>query len=216
MVDPQFFDRESFGTNTNPMSDLTNNPIGGPGGNEGGGAGGDKPQPIAHSPVSARVPERLSRGVPATGYLIAQSPKEILIDFVQAITRPQQVVARVVMSPVTAGEFANALQQNVDIFQTNHGPLPAAAAAPQQPQQNVREIYEQLKVSEEVHGGAYCNAVLISHSATEFCFDFITTFFPTSMVTSRVFLSAPNLPRFLSSLKQTHQQWNLGQRPPGA
>ncbi len=200
------------------MSDLTNNPIGGPGngGGGGGGGGGDRPQPMSHSPVSARVPERLSRGVPATGYLIAQSPKEILIDFVQAITRPQQVVARVVMSPVTAGEFATALQQNVEIFQTNHGPLPEASAAPQQPRPNVQEIYEQLKVSEDVHAGAYCNAVLISHSATEFCFDFITTFFPTSMVTSRVFLSAPNLPRFLASLKQTHQQWASGQRPPSA
>ena len=55
--------------------------------------------------------------------------------------------------------------------------------------------------------GTYANAVMIGHTATEFSFDFITTFFPKSTVSSRVFLSAPNVPRLLDSLKHSWGQY---------
>ena len=41
--------------------------------------------------------------------------------------------------------------------------------------------------------GRYANAVLIRHSATEFCFDFITNFYPQSAVSARVYIAAPHL-----------------------
>src|SRR5213592_4179201 len=73
-------------------------------------------QSIAHQPVGARVPERVARGVVSTGQVVLDSPKEFVIDFLQGLTRPAQVVARVVMTPATMGEFARALSDNVDKY----------------------------------------------------------------------------------------------------
>jgi len=62
-------------------------------------------------------------------------------------------------------------------------------------------------LSETVMSGDYANAVMIGHTATEFSFDFITTFFPRSAVAQRVFLAAPNAKRLLDSLLHSFQQF---------
>src|SRR5215203_6831012 len=83
----------------------------------------DRPisEPIRHHAISARVPERVARGVYSTGQLILDSPKEFVVDFLQGLTRPAQVVARVVMAPTTMGEFASALRQNLDNYTRQFG-----------------------------------------------------------------------------------------------
>lgn len=48
---------------------------------------------------------------------------------------------------------------------------------------------------------------MIGHSGAEFSFDFLTNFFPHSAVSSRVFLSAAQVPRLLESLQGTYQQF---------
>ena len=68
---------------------------------------GEPPRPPAEEPqghFSARVPEKV-RGVYCTAQVIHDSPKEFIIDFMQGLTRPFQVVARVVMTPQTMAEF---------------------------------------------------------------------------------------------------------------
>lgn len=65
---------------------------------------------------------------------------------------------------------------------------------------HIDDIYKELKMSEAMMGGRYANAVLIRHSATEFCFDFITNAYPRSIVSARVFMSAPHVTPFLKSL----------------
>ncbi len=72
---------------------------------------------------------------------------------------------------------------------------------PHQPQ--IEEIYDDLKLPDEMLSGAYANAVLIRHSGTEFCFDFITNLYPRSAVSSRVFLAVPHANAFLGSLKRS-------------
>src|SRR5256885_13741852 len=71
-----------------------------------GGQGGQGPnkegtfsQEFRHQPVSARVPERLTRGILSTGVLVLDGPNEFVLDFMQALTRPFQVAARVVVTP---------------------------------------------------------------------------------------------------------------------
>ena len=65
--------------------------------------------------------------------------------------------------------------------------------------------------------GEYANAVMIGHTASEFSLDFITTFFPRSAVSSRVFVAAPNAKRLLDSLKHSFQQFQQrpANQPPG-
>ncbi len=135
-------------------------------------------QQFQHQSVAARVPERVAKGVYCTGQLVLDSPKEFIIDFLQGLTRPYQVVARVVVTPQTMAELANAFKQNLDNYTTTFGPPPQLPPPPQNQRPTIQEIYENFKVPDEVASGAYANTVLIGHSMTEFFFDFITGFYP--------------------------------------
>ena len=73
-----------------------------------------------------------------------------------------------------------------------------APAPPAQPQ--IEDIYDELRLPDGMLSGSYANAVLVRHTGTEFCFDFITNIFPRSAVSSRVYLAAPHVPLLLQSL----------------
>jgi len=85
-------------------------------------------------------------------------------------------------------------------------PSPGSAPPPGSPatpvQTPIAEIYEQLKLPDEMLGGAYANTVAITNSGSEFCFDFIVNFFPRSVVTTRVYMSAAHVTELLASLKR--------------
>ncbi|HZN68102.1 MAG TPA: DUF3467 domain-containing protein, partial [Tepidisphaeraceae bacterium] len=70
----------------------------------------------------------------------------------------------------------------------------------QQPRPSIQEIYEHFKLPDELLSGTYANSVLIGHTPSEFLFDFITGFYPTAAVSSRVFLSAQQVPRVMETL----------------
>jgi hypothetical protein len=168
-----------------------------------------------HQPVSARVPDRVARGVYCTGQVILDSPKEFIVDFLNAMTRPHQVVARVVLHPQTMAEFARALAQNIQVYKGNFGDPPPLPPPPTDRRPTIQEIYENFRVPEDLMSGAYANSVLIGHSPTEFFFDFITGFYPTSAVSSRVFLPAAQAPRFLTTINASLQQYQARyQKPP--
>lgn len=91
---------------------------------------------------------------------------------------------------------------------TGTGPMPRHTA---------EDLYDQLRLPEDVMTGQYANAVMIGHTASEFSFDFIATFYPRSVVVQRVFLAAPNVPRLKDSLAQSFEQFRRrsGQPPRG-
>lgn len=178
-------------------------------------------QEIQHSQIGALVPEKVARGTFSTGAVVLNGQHEFIIDFLLRMTRPHQVAARVVLPPPVVLRMIQALSENLENYKTRFGePKLPDAAQPKpdqpQPQVNAQELYEQLKFGDTEMHGAYANAVMIGHSPTEFSFDFITTFFPKSVVSSRVFLSAPNAPKLLESLKHSWDQYQkkLNQPPP--
>lgn len=255
------------------------------------GSGDDPPgqfsQRIRHDQVSARVPEDVSRGVFSTGALVLNGPHEFIIDFLQSMSRPHQVVARIVLPTTIMQSMVRAMQQNFDNYVKRFGPLPelptpngganagegggtAGGAAttgsaetatppmgggptaggpegggggagsgagggtigsepanapgegpgehsphdPDQPQPpnapkppSVEEIYGQLKLPDEVASGTYANTVMITHSPSEFCFDFITSFYPKSTVAARIFMSAAQAPRLHATLSRSFEQF---------
>jgi hypothetical protein len=168
---------------------------------------------IQHAQVSAVVPERVARGVFSTGAVVVQGPHEFILDFLLRMSQPQQVAARIVLPPGVVAQFIAALTDNLNNYQAKYGaPVlpnaagtqpPAAAASPV----SAQELYEQLKLHDDVLSGNYANAVMIGHTPCEFCFDFITTFFPRSAVSSRVFMAAPGVPRLLDSLKHSFEKY---------
>src|SRR4029077_20784730 len=82
------------------------------------------------------------------------------------------------------------------------GSPPAPPAPPP-----ITEVYEQLKLPDDMLGGTYANTVAISHSQAEFCFDFICNFYPRSVVNARVYLAAPHVPEVFDSLQRCLEQY---------
>src|SRR4029077_11562771 len=88
-------------------------------------------------------------------------------------------------------------------------PVPSGASpgGPPPAPPPITEVYEQLKLPDDMLGGVYANTVVISHSPAEFCFDFICSFYPRSVVSSRVYLAAPHVPELHDSLKRSLEQF---------
>lgn len=180
----------------------------------------DTVQQVHHQQISARVPESVGRGVFSTGAIVLVGQNEFILDFVLRMTRPHQVAARVVLPHRVMSQFIEALKDNLQKYTNRFGELPALpkSPTPANPQPNIREIYDDMKLPDEMLNGAYANAVMVGHTASEFSFDFIASFFPQSVVSSRVFLSAPQIPRLLVSLTRTFDNFRqrstqTGQNP---
>jgi hypothetical protein len=167
-----------------------------------------------HTPVAARVPEKVSRGVYCSGQVVMESPKELVIDFLQGLTRPFQVVSRVVVTPQTMVEFIQAYEKNLEGYIQQFGQPPTLPPPPTDHRPTLEEIYENYKLSEDMLSGAYAHTIMIGHSPTEFVFDFITNFYPTSAVAARVYLPSAQAPRFLNTLKTSLQRYQARFAPP--
>jgi hypothetical protein len=171
-------------------------------------------QQFEHQPVAARVPERVARGVLSTGVLVLDSPSEFVLDFLQGLTRPYQIVARVVVGPQVMEQLVAAVAENLGSFQKQFGTPPPLPANPPGPRPSLAEIYENFKIPEELMSGNYANSLMIGHSATEFVFDFITGFYPNAAVSSRVMMSAPQVPRMVDTMKMAIEQYKKRYLPP--
>jgi len=97
-------------------------------------------------------------------------------------------------------------------------PGPASPPAVRRP--TPQEIYDDLKIPDAVLSGAYANGVMIGHGASEFVLDFLTSFYPQSAVSARVFMGCGQIPRLLESLHhavrqlQQQQRFQQGRRQP--
>jgi hypothetical protein len=158
-------------------------------------------QQVQVSGVTARVPESIGKGVFGTGAIVMVGQYNFVLDFVQQFGSPVQMVARVVMPHGVLPQFVQALEQNLSMFTDKFG-SPAPIPRPEnQPQRSVQEIYDAMKLPDEELSGSFAEAVMIRHSASEFCFDFITRFFPHAAVSRRVFVAASQVPPLLKALK---------------
>ncbi len=185
----------------------------------------DRPDPNEANPaLRARVPDHVADGCFSTGAIVMTGPSEYIVDFLQTIGRPHRVAARVVIPHPVMPQFIEALNTNLQLYRNRFGDPPAPPA--QNPNQARRptpqEIYDDLKLPDEVLSGVYANGVMIGHGASEFGLDFLTSFFPQSAVSARVFVASGQVPRLLESLRgavrQLEQRRQMGeaQLPPPA
>ena len=110
--------------------------------------------------------------------------------------------------PASSGAITGGSNQNPDsIGEQAGGQLPTQ---PNQTshlrRQNPQEVYDDLKLRDEILSGAYANAVMIGHGPYEFSFDFITNFYPQSAVSCRVYLASGHIHRLLESLRASWEQ----------
>ena len=169
-------------------------------------------QQFQFQPVSARVPERVAKGVFSTGAIVLQGPDEFLIDFILKLANPHQVSARVILPMSVVPRFIAALQENLRLYEQTFGdmprmPMPRVPQGGDPPPDSIEELYEQLKLADDQLGGAYANAVMIGHAPAEFCLDFIANLYPKSVVVARVYMSAPQVPALLDVLVRTWKKF---------
>jgi hypothetical protein len=165
--------------------------------------------------LTALVPEGVSAGVFSTGAIVMTGSSEFVVDFVQNLGQPSQLAARVIVPHAVLPQFIEALSKNIQVYSERYGPIPApptpAATEPPPTQPTPQEIYDDLKVSDDVMIGRYANGMMIGHSQSEFRIDFLGNMFPRPIVTCRVFLSAPQVPRLRDSLTRTLEQFRQRQ-----
>lgn len=203
------------------MNDNANNPPGGvPDSSVPGGSGDLYTDRIRSDQmgVGARVPERIAQGTFSTGAIVHEGPGEFVIDFVQGIARPARICARVVMVPQVMAAFLQALRENLTRYESAFGTPKPMPKPNQERRPSIREVYDELKLPDEILSGSYATHAIIAHTPAEFFFDFITRFFPHAAVSSRVYMASSQVPRFLDGLTASFQnfQRRAQQPPPGA
>jgi hypothetical protein len=63
-----------------------------------------------------------------------------------------------------------------------------------------QEIYDDVKISDDVMSGVYANSVMVGHSPAEFGIDFITAFIPHAAVSARIYVAAPRIPQLIETV----------------
>jgi hypothetical protein len=179
----------------------------------GGQHEGDK-TPVRAQHVSARVPDRVGDGVFSSGLILMTGGTEFVADFVQNVGPPAKIVARVVMPHAVLPQLIEALRKNLELYTQKFGAPPELPRAEPKKRPTIQEVYDDLKLPDEQLSGMYANGLMISHGASEFKLDFLSNLFPQSAVSSRVYLSAPQVPRIIESLSNTWQQFQQRTRPP--
>ena len=164
-------------------------------------------QQVAYSQISARVPERLNRGVFATNVLVLTGNQELVCDFLLRMVPPYMLSARVILPYTALAPMVQAISDNLENYRTRFGaPATAPPPPPNVQQPNIAEVYDALKIPEDVAVGAYANTLMVSHTAFEYCLDFILDLFPRPTVTQRIYVAAAQIPPLLNTLKRTLEQ----------
>ncbi len=186
-------------------------------GNKGKGDAHTYSQDFQIANLSARVPEKVARGVFSTGAMVLQGATEFVLDFMLRMNQPHQVVSRVVLPINLVPQFIDALAVNLENYRKTFGAPPAAMPMPPPPPvpPSVEEIYQDLRLADDVLAGVYANRVMIVHTPAEFCLEFISNFYPKAVLVARVFLSAPQVPLLLKTMTQSWQNYQVKmQQPP--
>ena len=183
----------------------------------------ERPDPNeGNQALRARVPDHVADGCYSTGAIVMTGPSEFIVDFLQTVGRPHRVARRAVIPHPVMPQFIEALKTNLELYTGRFGapPSPNVQNPNQTRQPTPQEIYDDLKLPDEVLSGFYANGVMIGHGANEFCLDFLTSFFPQSAVSARIFLAAGQVPRLLDSLKGAVKQLEMRrqnqQQPPAS
>jgi hypothetical protein len=80
-------------------------------------------QNFQHTPIGARVPEKVGRGVFATALMVLQTNELFVLDLLSMTSQPQQVVGRIIMTATSFSQFLAALRMNVKHYEDEIGPL---------------------------------------------------------------------------------------------
>lgn len=167
----------------------------------------DQP-PTSPGFLSFRTPAAVASGVYATAVIVANTREEFFLDFLSTYTVPTRLLTRVILHPAHAKRLAQALRQNLEVYQEKFGQIPTsplvASAAASQP---VADMYSKFDLPETVVGGVYTNTALVRYTREEFVLDFMLVMQPPPVLTARVLMSPPHILRLVKALNDRLQTY---------
>lgn len=95
----------------------------------------DRPDP-SEQPIRARVPDHVAAGAFSTGVIVMTAQSEFILDFVQNLGRPHQIVARVIMPHYVLPQLVDAMQRNIELYRNRWGELPQTGSPRSSSQDN--------------------------------------------------------------------------------
>ena len=100
---------------------LPTGPSGGPAGQSGapGGGGNGHKRPE----LKLRMPEQVAAGVYANSLVVQHTTQEFILDFAMITGGNGQIVARVITSPGHMKRIIKAVEENIQRYESNHGPI---------------------------------------------------------------------------------------------
>lgn len=187
-----------------------------PGDRSNGDQGDAYTERLQHKSVGARLPEAVGRGAFATGAVVLQGPGEFIIDFVEGLAPAPRIASRVVLNPPVFQQFVAALEDNLGKYTERFGPPKELPRPDPKRRPSLQEMYDRLKLPDEQLSGVYATTAMIRHAGGEFLVDFITNFYPTAAVSSRVYFAASQAPRILETCRRAleHRQSGRGDAGP--
>ena len=170
--------------------------LSGGGGDAGAAAAGSSPPPILPGPMPGQIPPP-----PSVGWIGETAP----------VAQPDGPAASAGSGP--PADPVPAEEAPADAASAG---LPPAARDDEGVRRhpNPHEVYDELKLRDELLSGAYANAVMIGHGQHEFSFDFITNFYPQSAVSVRVYVASGHVMRMLESMRTAWAQLRDRFEPP--
>ncbi len=170
---------------------------------------------LQHKSVGARLPEAVGRGAFATGAVVLQGPGEFIIDFVEGLAPAPRIASRVVLNPPVFRQFVAALEDNLGKYTERFGPPKELPRPDPKRRPSLQDMYDRLKLPDEQLSGVYATTAMIRHAGGEFLVDFITNFYPTAAVSSRVYFAASQAPRILETCRRALEHRENRQRGAG-
>ena len=182
-----------------------------------------------NQPLSARIPSYIGHGVMSTGAIVVTAQEAFILDFYNNTGIHPTIVSRVVIPHQAMPQLVDTLKRNRKTYEDRFGEIQTPQLKEQEgsstanqetdetsEEQNqqgdkndhkqdqkpsAQDIYDELKLSDDMLCGQYSNAFLISHAETSFKIDFLTTHLPRQAVSARVFFPNQQLPRLIDSLE---------------
>jgi hypothetical protein len=159
------------------------------------------------SPTPPRIDPHGGQGAYATGLIVIHTRDEFMLDFISALDQPARVTNRVVTTPAHVKRMVRALLENFGRYEQAYGAVPPQLENTRAKPGQVKDIYGQLQITEDVLEGRFSNGMVVKHTQDLFVMDFVVNFPPATKLNARLLVSPGHLRRIISVLGDNISQY---------
>jgi hypothetical protein len=154
-----------------------------------------------------RIDSLIKPGAYSTGLAVIHSQEEFMLDFINGISAPPLVAARIIVTSQQLKRILGVLRENIRLYEEAFGVIPAMAANASSKNTNAGDLYAQLYVPDELLGGSYSNAMTSRYTRDIFILDFMTKFPPHVKVVSRLLISTQQIRSISGAIEDNIAQY---------